>query len=258
MRAFSSSEHARFLGYDVQVRRNSDIKPSGKGFTQRTLSQRVELTVPLDDKIMKFLFGKDIIRQTAEGKIEPKSRVSLTRCTEYEIVSTYNAELRGICNYYSIASNFDRLDYFAYLMKFSCLKTLAHKHKSTTAKMIKKYKDGHGSWGIPYETKSGPKRCCFADYRKCRDEKYPSDIIPKKEMYSSCSRSPFELRLKAKVCELCGVTDAKHYEIHHIHKLKDLKGKAVWEKMMIAKRRKTMVLCKDCHKKIHGKRVSAE
>ena len=38
--------------------------------------------------------------------------------------------------------------------------------------------------------------------------------------------------------------------------LKDLKGKAKWEQMMIAKQRKTMVLCKECHKKIHKKRVS--
>ena len=36
------------------------------------------------------------------------------------------------------------------------------------------------------------------------------------------------------------------------NKIKNLKGKAPWEIIMLAKRRKTMVLCYECHKKIHG------
>ena len=34
-------------------------------------------------------------------------------------------------------------------------------------------------------------------------------------------------------------------------KEKDLKGKQLWEIVMIAKRRKTLAVCKDCHNKIH-------
>ena len=150
-----SSKHARFLGYDVQVRRSSQAKGTKLGHTKRTLNQKVELNVPLDDKVMKFLFDKSVIKQEPDGQIKPQSRTFLTGCTDLEIVQTYNAELRGICNYYSIASNFNKLNYFAYLMEYSCLKTLAHKHKSTTSKMIKKYKDGKGGWAIPYETKQG-------------------------------------------------------------------------------------------------------
>lgn len=33
-----------------------------------------------------------------------------------------------------------------------------------------------------------------------------------------------EKRLKAKVCELCGTTEAEHYEIYHVNKLKNFKG----------------------------------
>ena len=39
---------------------------------------------------------------------------------------------------------------------------------------------------------------------------------------------------------------------YHIKKLKDLKGKAPWEKLMIARKRKTMVLCIGCHHKLHA------
>lgn len=35
-------------------------------------------------------------------------------------------------------------------------------------------------------------------------------------------------RLKLQVCELCGATDK--LEMHHVRKLKDLKGKSDWEK----------------------------
>ena len=66
------------------------------------------------------------------------------------------------------------------------------------------------------------------------------------------SVTTFESRLKAKVCELCGTDQAEHYEVHHVNKLKNMEGKRYWEKVMIAKRRKTIVLCRDCHHNIHN------
>ena len=44
---------------------------------------------------------------------------------------------------------------------------------------------------------------------------------------------------------------SKAYEIHHVNKVKNLKGKRPWEIVMIAKRRKTLVVCKKCHYAIH-------
>ncbi|WP_369281054.1 hypothetical protein [Bacillus paranthracis] len=41
-------------------------------------------------------------------------------------------------------------------------------------------------------------------------------------------------------------------EIHHIRKLKDLKGKMAWGKVMIARKRKTMVFCLECHNNLHN------
>ena len=68
----------------------------------------------------------------------PVHRKYLIGLTDLEIVSVYNAELRGICNYYGMASNFCKLHYFAYLMEYSCLKTLASKHKTSLSKIIDK------------------------------------------------------------------------------------------------------------------------
>lgn len=250
-----SNNYARFLGYDIRVRRDNKIKPKN-GTTQRTLNNRVELNVPLEDKIQKFLFTKKVIIQKENGELFPVTRKSLLRCTDFEIISAYNAELRGICNYYSLASNFCMLNYFAYFMEYSCLKTIANKHKSTVAQTKDKFRNGSKKWGISYEMKSGNKILNFAKYSECKNAstKY-LDKIPTFAFNYAYTRTTFDSRLKAKECELCGTTTAKYYEIHHINKVKNLKGKNKWELVMIAKRRKTMVVCQECHYKIHNKRV---
>lgn len=249
-----SSKKARFLGYDIRVRRNNHTikREKGRNCTKRTLNNMTELTIPFQDKIMKFMFDKKIIYQK-NGVIKPLHRAALFNCTELEIVATYNAELRGICNYYSMASNFCNLNYFSYLMEYSCLKTLANKHKCTIGKIKNKYKDGKGKWCIPYQTKTKSKQCYFASYQECKKEKNEkiNDMISNHAARYMGSSNCLEKRLKAKKCELCGAEDADSYEIHHIHKLKDLKGKRLWEKTMIAKQRKTLVVCHQCHKQIH-------
>ena len=58
-------------------------------------------------------------------------------------------------------------------------------------------------------------------------------------------------RLKARKCEWCE-TENVDLEVHHVRRLKDLKGKALWERAMIGRRRKTMVLCTACHDLLHA------
>jgi len=248
-----SNTPARFLGYDVRVRRdNQTIKHGGAGNkTQRTLSNMTELSIPFADKIHQFLFSKGIVEQKADGTLFPVHRNCLVNCTDLEIVSTYNAELRGICNYYWMACNFSKLNFFAYLMEYSCLKTLAAKHKSSIRKIVAKFNDGKGGWGIPYETKKEKKRCGFAKYAECKKKQECVDVITNAAVMYGYSRNSFEKRLKAKKCELCGSTESEHYQVHHVNKVKNLKGKADWERAMIAKRRKTMVLCVECHNNVH-------
>jgi hypothetical protein len=161
-----SNDYAKFLGYDVRVRRNGKIKRGGKlKQAKRTVNNNTELAVPFVDKIHRAIFEKGVARHK-DNELAPCSRPYLLNLTDLEIVTLYNAELRGICNYYNLASNFNKLSYFAYLMEYSCLKTLAAKHKSRVKKMIDKFQDGKGQWGIPYETKTEKKRCYFVNLKK--------------------------------------------------------------------------------------------
>jgi hypothetical protein len=244
-----SSNYARFLGYNIKVRRCNQVKQGCYGLTKRTLNNNTELTIPLKDKIEKFLFGIKAVK-IKNGALFPQKRGMLVRLTDLEIIATYNAELRGICNYYNLSSNYGTLKYFAYLMEYSCLHTLAAKHRSNIGKLYAKYKDRQGKWCIPYETKNRRKQMYFAKYQECKNNS-ASDVKPIIYKYTA-TRSSFEQRLKANICELCGDTDSK-YEIHHVNKVKNLKGKQQWERVMIAKKRKTLVVCYDCHLRIHGR-----
>lgn len=245
-----SANYARFLGYDICVRRNNQIKRDSRGFSKRTLSNIVELNVPLKDKIERYLFDNDIVEQV-NGELRSKKRNGLIRFTDLEILTIYNAELRGICNYYCMASNFNALHYFAYLMEYSCLKTLAGKHKSKISKIKRKYRDGQGNWSIPYETRKCVKRMSFAKYQESKKMKAAQDKLPNAAVKAMHSVNSFDSRLKAHTCELCGKTDSRLYEVHHVKRLKDLNGKSIWERAMIARKRKTIVLCYECHHAIH-------
>lgn len=243
-----SSQFARFLGYDIRVRRDNTVKPHGTHL-QRTMNMKVELCIPFQDKIMPFLFNKSIIRQLKDGTLEPIARKYLYSCTDLEILTAFNAELRGICNYYALASNYNRLRYFAYFMEYSCLRTLAGKHKTTSRKILNKYKSD-GKWSIPYKTKNGTKYCKFADYMKCKKSVDFDEVIVDYAVLHATTRTSLEKRLESHVCELCGKAGVP-LEIHHVNKVKNLKGKDFWEIMMIAKKRKTIAVCKECHHKIH-------
>ena len=102
-------------------------------------------------------------------------------------------------------------------------------------------------------TKAGMKTAYFYDkgFRKDRTNVGTSevDLIPK--LYGNTTRTSLVARLKACQCEWCGAENVE-IEIHHVRKLKDLQGKKTWEKRMIARKRKTMALCKACHVKLHA------
>lgn len=248
-----SSKNARFLGYDICVRRNQEAKRTtyrGKPIKKRTLLNSVELLIPLEDKIMPFLFSRRIIKQKKDGQIMPCKRQSLLYLTDLEIVTAYNAELRGICNYYSLACNFNKLNYFGYLMEYSCLHTLADKHRCRISGVHRMFRNGKGEWCIPYQTQKGQKHMYFAKYRECRN-KDCIDSVTHKARNLAHYTTTLETRLKAKVCEVCGLEKDAGYEIHHVNKVKNLKGKSKWEQIMIAKRRKTLVVCHACHMAIH-------
>ena len=245
-----SAERVRFLGYDIAVRRSQEVKRRSDGFKQRTLNNSVELTVPLDDKIMRYLFKNDVIQQRPDGKVWPVAIPRLRHMNDVDIVNRYNTQVRGICNYYCLAANYHQLNYFRYLMEYSCLKTIASKHNSTTPKILKQYHLDKG-WGVPYETRNGIKYARIAALADCKAGKWMYDHDPWVFKPTDISKMSQIRRLESGVCELCGAVD-KPCKIYHAGKMSNLKSNTEWGKKMLHMRRKTLIVCPDCFAKIHN------
>ena len=66
-------------------------------------------------------------------------------------------------------------------------------------------------------------------------------------------RKELVTRLLRDQCELCGSTE--NISVHHVRKLADLATPGDpprWAALMATKRRKTLVVCADCHDAVHA------
>ena len=250
-----SEKRARFLGYDIYVRRSAATKKDKTGRLCRHLNGTVCLEMPTELMRKKLLeYGAMTIEKTVYGKDnwKAKARYYLKDNDDLEILDQYNSEIRGFRNYYRIANNAAHASSFGYIMQYSMFKTFATKYRTTMRRMIGKLRIGK-NFGVRFTDKKGKTKTRlfynegFA--RKPLQKNAVVDVIPKTVMYSS--KTSLMARLSAGQCELCGKTDCE-IEIHHVRKLKDLKGKSYWERFMIARNRKTLALCLDCHEKLHS------
>lgn len=249
-----SSDEARFLGYDVTIRNDLITRRDKNGTTKRMYNRAVQLKIP-KGTIERIIVQNKMVKNIDDKEWKILHRPNLLGLSDLEIISTYNSELRGLYNYYCMAENVSsKMWQLRYVMEYSCLKTLAGKYKSSIGKMKNKYRVGK-EWGVRYDTKTGKKTTTFYKGFK-RNRKplhdYKIDVKPNNYVYQCTTE--LESRLKANKCELCGKTENTEFELHHVNKVKNLNGKTFWEKIMIAKKRKTLVVCTECHKKIHSER----
>lgn len=249
-----TSEFARFLGYDITVSRSEDIKRDKRGVKKRVFYGKVKLYVPLEKWFSKLIEYKAIkIKKDENGKEhwEAMHRNHLVDRTEIEILSQYNAEVRGLYNFYSIAHNASVIAKFGYWMRMSMYKTFAGKFRTKISKIKAKYAV-NGVFTISYPTKTGLKQSVFYDKgyeRKEQPHFIQTDLLPQYKRYDR--PNSFAGKLKAGICELCG-SSSEYVEIHQVKKLKDLKGVEPWEILMKQRRRKTLAVCSKCHEEIHS------
>jgi len=248
----NAKERVRFLGYDIKRWSGTRILRyrSTQGMkTRRTGTYQLSLLMP-PDKTIAFAreYGDP---NTWHGK----HRSKLLNLSELEILMTYNAEVRGFLGYYSLADNLkDGAGGTLWITTTSFFSTLANKRKSSVKKVIKSLKKGTGRYVISLEKKGkGIKEYeLIASTKQLKREKVTYgqvDLIPKTWVYQS--RNELGRRMLACECEWCGIRGSQ-VEVHHIRKLGNLEGKTPWERQMIERRRKTMVLCVECHDELHA------
>ena len=246
----ATSQAARFLGYElVNQQANDQLDHRG----QRRVNGRIGLRVPAD-----------VIEQHCRAymrKGKPAHRNELLADDDYTIVSRYQAEFRGVVQYYLLASNVSHFGKLRGVMEMSLARSLAAKHKSTARKMRRLYK------GV-VETEHGP-RVCLKVVEQRDNGKRPlvayfggiplkrqrqAVLVDQQPQRYRTDRTELIKRLLADECEMCGST--VDVEVHHIRALRDLnvKGqreKPQWVQLMAARQRKTLVVCRTCHMNIH-------
>ena len=248
---------AHFLGYSIYVRKSNLPKKDKLGRMVRNYGGRVVLEVESSTIRDKLLSLKAMEITYVDGKEiwKPKARYSMKDSDDLEILRTYNSEIRGFYNYYSIANNSSIINSFKYIMEYSMYKTYATKYRTTKHMIIEKYRVNK-DFGVRYKTKDGKEKVCLfyneGFKRKDISRNAEVDSVTDKRLY--LGRTSLIQRLEASKCEFCGAENVP-IEIHHVRKLKDLQGKKIWEKFMIARRRKTLALCHKCHVDLHNGRL---
>lgn len=245
-----SQKNARFLGYDIRVVRDWHRMKMPNGTKKRKFNYQTKLFVP-HEKYIKKLIDLGALKIGSNNGWKPVHRPYLVHNDDLEILRTYNAEIEGLYNYYRLASNVHVLQSFRQTMKYSMIKTYANKYKSTVSKIITKFKI-NGKLGIRYETKDGPKIAYFTEQRMEKNSEIKKQSVDTTEntiVYGG--RTSLIERLLAEKCEWCGAQNVS-LEMHHVNKLKNLKGKKRWEQFMIARNRKTIAMCVKCHHNLHN------
>lgn len=248
---------AHFLGYSIYVRKSNLPKKDKLGRMVRNYGGRIVLEVESSTMRDKLLSLKAMEITYVDGKEiwKPKARYSMKDSDDLEILRTYNSEIRGFYNYYSIANNSSIINSFKYIMEYSMYKTYATKYRTTKHKIIEKYRVNK-DFGVRYKTKDRKEKVCLfyneGFKRKDISRNAEVDSVTDKRLY--LGRTSLIQRLEASKCEFCGAENVP-IEIHHVRKLKDLQGKKFWEKFMIARRRKTLALCHKCHVDLHNGRL---
>ncbi len=249
----NAQKPAKFLGYDIHVRKSNLSKRDNMGRLKRDYVGRVVLKVTSQTIRKKLLELKAIKLMYVDGKEiwKPTARYSMKDSDDLEILDKYNSEIRGFYNYYSIANNSSIINSFKYMMGYSMYKTYCTKYRTYIPKLLKKYRIGK-DFGVRFKGKDGKERVRLfyneGFKRKTTARTARCDTLPNDLKY--LSGTSLLDRLKAKRCEICGAENVP-LEMHHVRKLKDLQGKKYWERLMIARRRKTIAVCHECHRKIH-------
>ncbi len=234
------------------------------------LVQRVDLPKPYRKRAINSVIALRLPANVVERRCslymragKPIHRAELEQDSDFSIVAAYQSEYRGYVEYYALAQNIGWLNKLRWVMETSLLKTLAGKHRTSVSRLSRQYR-------AAVLTEEGPRPCLEVTVE--RTGKLPLVArfggLPLRRRKTAiltdrvitCRRlKGVELlqRLQAERCEICGSTE--EVQVHHVRKLADLKDKGrgelpAWKRLMAARRRKTLVLCRECHVAVHAGR----
>jgi group II intron reverse transcriptase/maturase len=259
----SKDKNILFLGCYIRYQPNKIVADKSKciedGITQLK-SQAINnasLKAPIDRLLERATERKYAIKKV-NGNFRATSRRALIGLPEKDIVNRYSCIIRGILQYYSCVNQRSDLWPIVSLYRKSCALTLADKLKLRTASQVfKKFgpflsvKDitGKEITKLYYPETLKTK----VDFKRGQANIDEFSCIYKNEIYGSYKQQILKVKEK---CEIEECESSENLELHHLNPQKNISKKlTAFEKSIIAGQRKTITLCREHHKILHGKKL---
>lgn len=156
---------AQFLGYEIITSRNNK-RLSMKPITR--LGSRI-FALPDRQRLFDRFHKKGYCYESGFSK----EMRFLSSFNDFSIIEKYNSVLRGLSLFYTefIKSPSRNLNRWFYIIRYSCIKTLAHKHKMSVKKIFKKYVAS-----IPKESKSKEKTIEISEIKEIGQNYYNKKV----------------------------------------------------------------------------------
>jgi len=249
------TEKAKFLGHEILIQK-VDHRLTGMHKARNT-NGKVALLMP------RSVVTRVRSQYSRDGKV--MHRPDLLIDSDYTIISKYQSVLRGTYNFYCMASNVaKRTASLRYYLGMSLAKTLAHKHKVSVTRIYRKYGtvvDGLRALRVTVRREGKPDLVAtFGGFSMQRIPEGLGRSIADTDMKAlwyryGGARSEIIQRMMAGKCELCGAQEP--VSMHHIRALADInrpgrRPRTTPEKIMSARKRKSIALCSGCHYTVHS------
>lgn len=241
-------EAAIFLGHEIYISITEKIKLLRKNgmtpFHKRTTGKFVKIEMPIQ-RVIDKLHLKGFCTKLGY----PISCKRLTVYDDPDIILYYNTVLNGYLNYYSGTKKTNPKYRIIYIIRFSCAKTLAHRHKSTLHKIFEKY----GSNLKITKEIPNPKR---PDRPRVKETSIEPSATLKKPKFQLGKEfvDPYRVYLGKftrsnlfSCCLICGSPD--RIEMHHLNSLKNIRPRT-FNQLHGYVKRKQIPLCFKHHRDV--------
>ncbi len=273
----------RFLGFEIYLNKNRLLTKSSQGVLKNVRTIRI---FPDQLRLESRFLLKGFINKSKDGSFIPREIGWLTPYSDHQIIKRYNQFMIGFGMYYCTeVSEISSVNRWIYYMYYSCIKTLATKHKISVRTVINRY----GYKDISIKNISHRNKTLATDLRITA--KYNVDnqikfetlinykelmyvyLIPHRNEYlqkiklgiTPTSSPPIDFSLMQKInsrtkfkltkyCCICGANTK--LQMHHIRplKVKGVLGSGFrgFDKIVGALNRKQIPVCQSCHLNIHN------
>lgn len=220
----------------------------------------IQFRVPID-KILQRLVDRGLAKARKDGTARGTAYLRWCMLEDSQIVIKFSSIIRGFLNYFSCINKRSDLWKIFSVVRKSCALTLAHKHGiSSAARIYSKY----GPYLIVRDTLRNVKTILFypkslktkIDFNTRKNRiQYPAVLDIEIDQIPGSSKNNIKTKYN---CEYENCTETLHLEAHHINPIANLskrKDLSSFEKVLVRRKRKVVMLCKKHHLFLHRKRV---